>query len=217
MILTGWQGSTHQLINHENHVTGYHFIGQSGRNWATLPLGTAPVYYKLILSILHVLFFRSVLFKVVSMLSGEKLVPMCSTTKYYTSCILETRIETLTLKFRLPFFCESSRTCSAALNHPWLYCNVRWWTVVVSLPMPGFSPQFLVQQTIQVWRHCAGPRRGELRTQKLKSYLMRTQSLKVLPFKPGVGQYIAMHVTLTARDFFFANFYPSGPFTCIFL
>ena len=39
---------------------------------------------------------------------------------------------------------------------------------------------------------------------------------KVLPLKPGVGQYIAMHATLTARDFFFANFYPSGPFTYIF-
>ena len=27
-------------------------------------------------------------------------------------------------------------------------------------------------------------------------------SRKVLPLKPGVGQYIAMHATLTARDFF---------------
>ena len=54
-------------------------------------------------------------------------------------------------------------------------------------------------------------RNGELQTQKLKSHLMRTQSLKVLPFKPGVGQYIAMYATLTARDFFLANFYPSGP------
>ena len=52
--------------------------------------------------------------------------------------------------------------------------------------------------------------------QKLKSYLMSAQSLKVLPLKPGVGQYTAMHATLTARDFFLANFYPSGPFTCIF-
>ena len=34
-------------------------------------------------------------------------------------------------------------------------------------------------------------RGGELRTKKLKSQLMRTQSLKVLPLKPGVGQYIA--------------------------
>ena len=60
------------------------------------------------------------------------------------------------------------------------------------------------------------PRRGELRTQKLKSDLVRTQSLNVLPLKPGVGQYIAEHATLAARDFFLAYFYPSGPFTCIF-
>ena len=48
------------------------------------------------------------------------------------------------------------------------------------------------------------PRRGELRTQKLKSHLVRAQSLNFLPLKPGVGQYIAIHATLTARDFFFA-------------
>ena len=45
---------------------------------------------------------------------------------------------------------------------------------------------------------------------------MRTQSLKVLPLKPGVGQFIAMHATLTARDIFLANFYPSSLFICIF-
>ena len=60
------------------------------------------------------------------------------------------------------------------------------------------------------------PRSGELRTQKLKSHLVRTQSLNVLPFKPGVGQYIAIYATLTAREFFLAYFYPSSPFTCIF-
>ena len=60
------------------------------------------------------------------------------------------------------------------------------------------------------------PRSGQLRTQKLKSHPMRTQSLKILPLKPGVGQYIAKQATLTARNFFFANFYPSGPLTCIF-
>ena len=57
---------------------------------------------------------------------------------------------------------------------------------------------------------------GELRTQKLKSHLVRTQSSKVLLKKPWVGQYIAVHATLTARDFFLANFYPYSPFTCIF-
>ena len=54
--------------------------------------------------------------------------------------------------------------------------------------------------------------------QELKSHLLRTQRLKVLPLKPGVGQYIsiAIHATPTARDFFLANFYYSGPFTGIF-
>ena len=56
----------------------------------------------------------------------------------------------------------------------------------------------------------------ELRTQKLRSHLLRTQSLKVLPLKLGVGQYTAIHAAPTVRDFFLANFYPSGPFTCIF-
>ena len=60
------------------------------------------------------------------------------------------------------------------------------------------------------------PRSWELRIQKLKSDLMRTQSLNVLPLKPGVGQYIAVHATLTDREFFLAYFYPSNPFTCIF-
>ena len=55
-------------------------------------------------------------------------------------------------------------------------------------------------------------RSGELQMQKLKSHLMRTLSLNILSFKPGVDQY----ATLTARDFFLANFYPSGPFTGIF-
>ena len=60
------------------------------------------------------------------------------------------------------------------------------------------------------------PCSGVLRTQKLMSHLVRTQSLNVVPLKPGVGQYITIHVTLTARDFFLAYFYPSCPFTCIF-
>ena len=71
-----------------------------------------------------------------------------------------------------------------------------------------------LRKLCHVW--CYGPRSGELRTQKLKSHLVRTQSLNVLPLKPGVGQYIAEHVTLTAMDFFLAYFEPSGPFTCIF-
>ena len=51
---------------------------------------------------------------------------------------------------------------------------------------------------------------------EIKSLLVRTQSLNVLPLKPGVGQYIAIHATLTASDFFLAYVYSSGLFTCIF-
>ena len=51
---------------------------------------------------------------------------------------------------------------------------------------------------------------------KIKSHLVRTLSLNVFPLKPGVGQNIAIHATLTVRDFFLAYFYPFGPFTYIF-
>ena len=60
------------------------------------------------------------------------------------------------------------------------------------------------------------PRSWELRTHRLKSHQVRTQSLNVLPLKPGVCQYIAIYATLTAKDFFLAYFYPSSPFTGIF-
>ena len=40
--------------------------------------------------------------------------------------------------------------------------------------------------------------------------------LKCSPLKPGVGQYIAIRATLTARELLLAYFYPSGQFTCIF-
>ena len=43
-----------------------------------------------------------------------------------------------------------------------------------------------------------------------------TENLKALLLKPGVGQYVAIHATLTAKDFFLANFYLPGLFTCIF-
>ena len=54
------------------------------------------------------------------------------------------------------------------------------------------------------------PRSGEVRTQKSKSHLVRTQNLNVLPPK------LALDATLTAMDFFVADFSLSGPFTCIF-
>ena len=63
--------------------------------------------------------------------------------------------------------------------------------------------------------HVLLPHSGVLWTQKLKTHQLRALSSKVLPFKPGAGLYIAMRAMPTARDFFLANFYPSGPFTFI--
>ena len=71
---------------------------------------------------------------------------------------------------------------------------------------------YIPAQTAIYWL----PRSGELQTQKLKSHLVRTKSLKILPLKPGVSQDIAIHDTLAARDFLLAYFYHSGLYTCIF-
>ena len=63
----------------------------------------------------------------------------------------------------------------------------------------------------EVWWHPLPPQ------WKLEPYLLRTQCLKVLPFKAWSRSVnMATHATLAARDFFLAKAYPSGPFTCIF-
>ena len=99
-------------------------------------------------------------------------------------------------------------------------CIVRWqgqsdWFKKITLD-PLRIMEYRVSKASTVSIITAVPRSGELRTQKLKSPLVRKQSLNVLPLKPGLGQYIAIHATLTARDFFLTYLYPSGPFTCIF-
>ena len=63
------------------------------------------------------------------------------------------------------------------------------------------------KNTRKKWYSFLIPRSEELRTQTLKSDQVRTQSLNVLPTKPEVGQYIAIHATLTAKDFFLVYFY----------
>ena len=70
---------------------------------------------------------------------------------------------------------------------------------------PGRRKSFLVTTALG----CRG-RRSQ------SSHRLRTQNLRVLPFIPGAGLYIAVHATPTARNFFLANFYPSGLFSCIF-
>ena len=79
-------------------------------------------------------------------------------------------------------------------------------TILLYFPLFFFSFYtfvfFLFFEIAPVSQFLHVPLSGELRTQKSKSHLVRTQSLNVLPLKPGVGQYIVMHATLTARDFF---------------
>ena len=94
---------------------------------------------------------------------------------------------------------------------------INWakWRSVPGLTWLWPSAPLATFTTLSCYQSC--PCSWKLRTQKLKTHLVRTRSLNVLPFKPGVGQYIAIHATLTAREeLFLAYFYPSSPFTCIF-
>ena len=86
------------------------------------------------------------------------------------------------------------------------FCRGCWTFLAVQHRLPFWVSHLHVFQCPQ-W---------ELRTQKLKSHLVRTQNINVLPLKPGVGQYIAMHAMLTAGDFFLSYLCASGPFTCIY-
>ena len=77
------------------------------------------------------------------------------------------------------------------------------------LAWAGMSTPWCCPCSISSADHCIAhpprcPRSGELRTQKLKSHLVRTQNLNVPSWKPGVHQYIAIHATLT--DIFLPSF-----------
>ena len=50
---------------------------------------------------------------------------------------------------------------------------------------------------------------------ELKVPSVENTELKDSPFKAW-GRSVLSHTYMAARDFFLANFYPSGPFTCIF-
>ena len=121
----------------------------------------------------------------------------------------------LSCPFRPTVFPELNSVILKALAARLHLCSVLtlcndYWCTVFSLCL-SLSVSLSLSLSLSV---CS--RSGELRMQKLKSHLVRTQSLNVLPFKPGVGQYIAIHATFSARDFFLVYFYPSSPFTCIF-
>ena len=73
---------------------------------------------------------------------------------------------------------------------------------------------FDLQQCLLAQDTCSTPQWGAADAE-FKVPSDENTELNVLPLKPGVCQFIAMHATLNARDFFLANFYPSGTFTCI--
>ena len=110
--------------------------------------------------------------------------------------------------------------CQTCLTYPSCWkvgLQISWWTTLINTVFStvfsqptelGMAPR---QQCFVFWMTFSAvlteetwslPCSGELQTQKLKSHLVRTQSLKVLHVKPGVDQYIAIHDILTARDFF---------------
>ena len=60
----------------------------------------------------------------------------------------------------------------------------------------GCAERLMIMMIIIKHFHIFKPHSWELQMQKLKSHLVRTQSLNILPCKPGVGQYIAMHAQL---------------------
>ena len=74
----------------------------------------------------------------------------------------------------------------------------------------------------QIWSFycelsCLPPQWGAANTEIKAPYFENTE-LKSSSFKAWSRSvsYIAIHAMLTTRDLFLANFYPSGPFTCIF-
>ena len=92
---------------------------------------------------------------------------------------------------------------------------INLWHVAQNSPFLRYCHVVVLKVVIAI-AAAEAPYSGELRTQQLKSHLVRTQSLNALPLKPAVGRYIAIHGTFTAWNFFLAYFYPSGPFTYIF-
>ena len=78
----------------------------------------------------------------------------------------------------------------AHVKDPAVHVRVRWITKTRKHPACIVRSATPLQLAFLAdFPYCQEPRSGELRTQKLKSHLVRTQSLNVLPVKPGVSQY----------------------------
>ena len=73
----------------------------------------------------------------------------------------------------------------------------------------------VVIQGYVVTLRCVTPQ-WEAADAEFKVPSVENTELEGSPFKAWRRSVIAIHAAVTARDFFLANFYPSGPFACIF-
>ena len=84
--------------------------------------------------------------------------------------------------------------------------------ITISLHFVHYRNQCRIKETCGISSPSA-PQRGAADAE-IKVPLVENTELEGSPCK--AWEYIAIHATLTARDFFLANFYHFGPFTCIF-
>ncbi|WP_419597048.1 hypothetical protein, partial [Thiolapillus sp.] len=84
----------------------------------------------------------------------------------------------------------SNKVVTSLPSIEWIIAHVGLYSIV-SYSLKDGCPVWLDHDVVILCTLHNFPRSGELRTLKLKSHLVRTQSLNVLPLKPGVGQYIA--------------------------
>ena len=90
-----------------------------------------------------------------------------------------------------------SRPCMVVMGHSAVSSSVSTRTRPTSCAACSVEVSFvryvtMLPVTVAACSCHLWPRSGELQMQKLKSHLLRRQSWKVLPLKPGVGQYTAM-------------------------
>ena len=137
--------------------------------------------------------------------------PSISLAPSYTPCLPFPALSS-SLSFPCPVY--NSAYLSSALSTLTIYipCSVLHSLPTFPLPcLPAYLSPVLSTNQPTCCVSCLSstpPPPNELRMQKFKSHLMKTQSLNVLPLKPGEGQYIAINATLTARDFFLISTLP---------
>ena len=105
---------------------------------------------------------------------------------------------------------SSYYSLNCALFHKvWISCSSPYkWSIV-------WVAFFVLHVRWNLFCYLSLPQWGAVDAEIKVEYGENTE-LSVFPLELGVGQYVAVHTTFTARDVFLANFYSSGSSTCIF-